>query len=115
MKPALTALVIVAFFSTAVSAQTPAPPPMPIDATTIYSHLIFLESRVESLSTQLKDTAAADLASQHQIGLQVEAVHELLIVEAAKPNPIVGLLTNRTFWEMAAGLATSIVLLVKNK
>lgn len=93
-------------------AQTPAPvpPAVPVDAATIYSHLLFLEGRVESLSTQVREAHTEDLASAHQVGLQVEAVHELLVVEAQKPNPVIGMLTNRTFWEFAAGFAASVII-----
>jgi hypothetical protein len=118
MAKCVIAWVLISFTATSVWAQSPPPvtqPPVPIDAATIYSHLIFLESRVETLSTQVRDAATADLASQHQISLQVEAVHELIVVEAAKPNPMVGLLTNRTFWELAGGLAASLIILVQQR
>ncbi len=91
------------------------PPPPPLDATQLYAHIVFIESRIESLSQQLRDAHAEELAKDAQLSAQVTAMHEIIVVQANKPSWIGELLSNRTFWESVSALVAAAVIYIERK
>ncbi len=100
------AFLLIALTALRVAAQTPAPGP--IDLPTLYSHLLYIEGRLNTIETQARENNTAELAKIHE-------VHELIIVQAEKPNPIVGLLTNEKFWTFVSATVAAIAVIWQQK
>ncbi len=105
---AIIACFLIALTVAPAAAQTPAPPPGPIDLPTLYSHLLYIETRINTIETQARENNTAELAKIHEI-------RELVIVQAEKPNPIVGLLTNEKFWVFVTSTIAAIAVIAQQK
>ncbi len=81
---------------------------MPVDVAGLYSHLLFIENRINTIETQGRENHTAELAELHE-------VHELIIIQAERPNPIVALLSNEKFWTFISAMVAAIAVIWQQK